>query len=347
MSVTSLHIWAREDCGPRLDELRLLYGDWFADRLSESSVVYRLPGTILQRLTGLLALTPEDQRAEALLDRICTKCHSVAVTGTSAVPYRWLRPRLAQPRTEWFGSMRALGWTSAHVWQAWELIDKADGMADRVKGAAGRLICCPNFLAARDQLQSRWQALPDELRPELPLYRSPQSAQQPPELQRVSAPPRLKRFTKELDAFCDEWNLQGLATWELPNPQGPKWPVLSPSSEANRQPVVSLETPWHFPVQHRDGCGDVVNEIHSQDATSRGIDDLAHWKTYAHLLELDHWERVIRSRYLDRKKPRGFVTGLEGVLGDLLDLDLDRVRKLRKLLRTLRGGKLRSLAGWR
>ena len=56
-----------------------------------------------------------------------------------------------------------------------------------------------------------------------------------------------------------------------------------------------------------------------------GITDIKrHQETYARLLEIDHWERVLRTRYAEAARPRNYVTFLAATIGQVIDLDHER-----------------------
>lgn len=78
-----------------------------------------------------------------------------------------------------------------------------------------------------------------------------------------------------------------------------------------------------------------------------GIDDIDRWETYGRLLQIDHWDRVLTTRYSDRRRPRNHITRVNYILADHLDLDGERIAKLRKLQRALKLGRRQSLRGWR
>ena len=99
----------------------------------------------------------------------------------------------------------------------------------RLKGAAGRLISMPAFLA-KERIRKLWNELPPQLRPTFPLARSSKLASSNG-FDLSPAPTELTDFVAEFDRFCDEWHLLGMTTWDLPDVRGPHLvPSFSPRS---------------------------------------------------------------------------------------------------------------------
>src|SRR5262249_44075775 len=111
--------------------------------------------------------------------------------------------------------------------------------------------------------------------------------------------------------------------------------------------VLSVETPWHFPVLAEDGLGRLLGDEHRRQAAERGVEDEQSWETYESLFQIHHWENVLRERYPGEQRVRAFSGGLDSALSKILDLSPDRVKSLRKRLRALQSGKLKSLLGRR
>ena len=121
-------------------------------------------------------------------------------------------------------------------------------------------------------------------------------------------PSRLTDFWRGFNAFCDTWRLLGLVTWDLPKTDGPKWSEDYPGKPVGLDGAESLDTPWHFPVEGQDGLGRMLTERHQQRAADHGFVDQSRWATYAHFLTIDFWERVLRSRYAERERPKAEVS---------------------------------------
>jgi hypothetical protein len=78
------------------------------------------------------------------------------------------------------------------------------------------------------------------------------------------------------------------------------------------------------------------------DATMAGLD---HWEVYAQMLEVDLFEKTIRSRYSQFNRPVGLVTVMESSIAETLGLSVHHVQKLRKGIAACRAGN-RSKVKW-
>jgi hypothetical protein len=218
-----------------------------------------------------------------------------------------------------------------------------DNVSERLESVAGRRICNPKFLAECDHLHKAWTLLPDGERPTLPLPRTPICQEIPNSLEAKPASKGLADFLTAFDQFCDRWSLLGMSTWDLPNPGGLTWPQLTLGPQSTHSETVTLRSPVDFPVLESDGLGAIARDQHAASAQKTGIEDLKRWETYSRLLEIDHWERVLKTRYAVGARPRKYVTFLEVTIGRIVNLDVERVHKLRKWMRALNSGRRTNL----
>ena len=146
----------------------------------------------------------------------------------------------------------------------------------------------------------------------------------------------VNHFQALLDAFCERYSLQSMATWELPEPVGPllaggPWPahILQP-----RQVVIAL--PSHFPLMDKDELLEMIRDQQQMHVRKAGLDPTCIGpraaETYAHLFAIDHYERVVIGRYGRRPRPKGFISQLNEGLMAHLDIGFDHFRSLRKAL---------------
>lgn len=326
------------------------HADWLSVRSGENRIVYAFPPEVTElRLRLLYGLSDHELQAEQDFAVLCKAWPAVGVDDGGPIAYRWLRPEVPPPNDN---LMRELGWTSEQIEQALELCGKADSVDARMASALGRLTCSPRFIEERNLLRTKWDALPEASKPCFPLHRSPRlpSAECVGEsfdgapLSASDLQAELVEFTAALDRFCDDWRITSFATWDLPDIDGPKWPdPLFQSTEAGRQ---VYDTPWHFPLQAADGLGSPIQAEHAGIGAEKGVDDHGSWQTYRQMFLIDFWEGVIRSRYPNQQQ-HGFVTKLLGFVADIVQLDTERVIKLRKTISAFRRGNRRSLAGSR
>lgn len=334
---------------PKWERFLSSHGKWFEQRLAENEPVFALPRHMLDhRASSLFQILDADLVAEQCFAELCKTFLSVGICSDQPLPYRWLRPRIGIVSDDFLTEMKPLGWTDEHIDQYKTGSDKADDLAERLKGSVGRLVCSPLFCKRRDELRKKWQKLPLDKRPRLPLSRSPKLSSSGNRMFSREVPPRnLIKFVREFDRFCDEWRLNGMTAWELPDVDGPKWPAECLSSQRQLSGQFVWDTPWHFCVLAKDGLGEAQRLEHALVAKERGVNDHGKWQTYSHLFEIGFWENVTRIRYKRQQRARAFVTAQEQFIADIVNLDPERVQKLRKMRVALLSGKITSLAGKR
>ena len=124
------------------------------------------------------------------------------------------------------------------------------------------------------------------------------------------APEPVPALASDFTAFCDRWGLIGIATWDLPLPQGPLLPSPLPAG-APALPVhgVHLILPVHYPLKGDDDLLELILGQQRALAEELGLDSavagLPHHRIYASILEVVHLERTITHRYAGARRPRG------------------------------------------
>lgn len=347
----------RKVCQPHWDGFVAHHAAWFDARLAESDEVFFIPNANATiAFSSAFGMFAGDIAAEEAFTWFCREFRSIGVqvvnSRSSPRELRLLRYEGvavdAVTDDTWLERGRILGWSEEQIANARIALGRADDMRLRLVSAAGKLVNTPAFLAERDALRARWTSLPPAVQPSLPLSPILLFKDQPRESTRVTLPQDAVRFMVDFDAFCDKWQLNGLESWDLPAPCAPQWPKLQSAPDAApASGDTVLFTPWHFPALKSDELGRAVMERHLADRHRHGIDDSRSWQVYAQLFRLDVWERVLRVRYSDRARPRGFVREMEGLLAELLQVSLDRIERLRKLHAALVAGKRHSLKGVR
>src|SRR5262249_12395394 len=106
---------------------------------------------------------------------------------------------------------------------------------------------------------------------------------------------------------------------------------------------LTVTTPWHFEVLAEDGLGRLVEAEHRRQAALHGIEDGDSWPTYETMFRIHFHESVLLNRYSQRQCAKGFMLKMESVMSDILELNRDRVKKLRTRLHALQSGRLRAL----
>ncbi len=237
--------------------------------------------------------------------------------------------------------MQAAGWSRQQQLQSRQLAREAEDAALRLKGYVGWLLTEPAFLDQTRLLAERWRALPEEHRPLFPLNRA---VQLPSDLLWTGRIPEAITFEEDVRTFLDHLGLTQLATWELPEPQGPLLPTrLSPDVPAQPRHGLHLVLPLHYPLQGDDDLMRQVLDLQRRFAREQGLDDslagLPHFKAYAGMFDVLHLERTIRSRVGADPPPRGFVGRMEEAIAVTLGISLEKVRKSRKAITACRKGR--------
>ena len=286
------------------------------------------------------------ERAEQDLFELCRRKCVVGYEGGRPVeyPYLSLSPPIPLPARD---KHPDLGWSRAHWGTAEHVLGKARQINERLAAYAGWLSIEPPFLEAVQGLQARWKKLPDHLRPEFPLRRVPVVTVAPEGSS--PAPDEVRSFASDLTSLFGRWGLIGMATWDLPLPQGPLLPSLLPEgSAALPAEGIHLILPVHYPLTGDDGLLTVILEQQQSLAERLGLDasvaGLPHYKIYARLLKVLHHERTITGRYARAVRPRGSVKVMVGALADGLNLSDDQVERLRKAISACRRGQRAEFA---
>jgi hypothetical protein len=318
---------------------------WMDSRLQETPVIVALPKFDANRWYSLFTWNKEDIANEHRLSEICDACGMLGWNGKEFVLGAHLL-HIPSPKINDSEKYKKLGWTPEHIRQLKKSSPYIDSIHDRVRAAAGWLICHSEFVEARNKLQQEWSRLRKDQRPALPLLRSNQLQQKHPETRKARESKKLQ-FHRCFDQFCDEWRINAMITWELPNPDGPKWPNNFFCREAIKEGSTLMDTPFHFAIQSQDETGKDVKRLHDDLAEKREFPDQSKWKTYAQLLRLSFWEVVLDQRYRSNSRVNRYVTIKVSLLAEILGLDQERVLKLRRTLSEFRRGKRTSLRGVR
>ena len=323
----------------RDQELRRLldaYPDWFEQRSLEADVVCALPEFEKNDWASTLPLTKEECEIETQFSEISDQQEFFAVDKNrqrveSGLIYRWKSRFITKELLD----IMPENWSPPKVDRNYEAVQKSDenSIWKRRTATAGLMICKPAFLEERDELKAMWQKLSPTEQPAFPLIRSPII---PVEyFQNIGTrfsdsadySRELEQFTRKFDQFCDHWCLMRMINWDLPDPKGPS----------------DNKLPWLFPAHRSDGIVDSLITKSTGLAEQHGFDDLGSWDSYCSIMKIDHWERTINARYVDRPKPRGGTTKLLHVLSNLLGVGFDRVKRLRRWKKQLVNGEIASL----
>lgn len=310
--------------------------------LQSKGPLYRIPAAITKVLAKTRngsrpIMNDDDAKAEDAFDRLCHEHGIEGVWDHQPIDYRFLNDGPLPLPINLRELAKDLGWEDKHLSHARRAFSKTESIHWKLKGYVGWLLTEPSFREAIMLLRGHWSLLPASIRPTFPLGR-------------VTAhgsvfSPKLHEFHAALMKFFDDWQLVGMATWELPIPQGPLFanPQL-PTAVRNSVAGVSVFVPLHYPLTSGDELLQMIVEQQNQMAHQKPIgpsrDSRSHYKSYARMVDVAHWERVVTERYGQPRKPPRFVSSLESALQDHLRLSADQVQRLRKnIAACLRGGR--------
>jgi len=315
------------------NDFRMRRAGWFA-QVGSLEPIYFLPEKAIARLvlttpTSRAIIDTTSAEAERELLAICQRANSVGFWQNKEVLYPHLSPRPS--RVDLKALLRLFPESDRQAGLA--LADMSDDMTPRVTGYVGWLRTELTFLQEVRGLAQRWQQLPSKERPSFPLGRPMPWPQKPQGA--VLATQGTIRFAQDLAAFLDRWSLMHLATWDLPNPQGPLLPnPLPEGSPALPGHGVHTVVPVHYPVLGLDDLPREIGRQQKQLAREAGLDPsvagLPHFAVYAQILNVIHLEQIIVQRYGQGTRPKAFMTRMEEAIADVLDCGLANVKKLRK-----------------
>jgi hypothetical protein len=223
--------------------------------------------------------------------------------------------------------------------EARQLVRATTEQQHRLKGYVGWLLTEPAFIQETAELDASSQAFSAEELPLFPLGRYEMKAEPSPHL----------AINGKVADFLDRWGLTQLATWDLPEPQGPLLPnPLPPGAPALPKHGIHVVLPLHYPIHGDDDLLRQIAAFQRMGARTLGLDEslagLPHHEVYATMFDVVHLERSIRARLPDGKVPHGFVLHMTMAMAAEFQLRLDTVQKYRKAISACRSGRRSSVA---
>jgi hypothetical protein len=326
------------------EDFRRTHEGWLARY--EADPLYYLPEAAIARLEcPRLGHPPLLDAAAAAAERgllaLCCRYHAVGFGAAGPIVYPYLDPSPPRSVRERFPDMPS--WTEAD----WADVEPAESKAvvanRRLKGYAGWLVTEPPFLAAVAALKARWHRLPAGQRPAFPLRRTAPTLGDADKAGPQTVPEEVAGFAADRDAFLDRWGLIGMASWDLPEPQGPLFPsLLGVGAPALPGHALHLVLPLHYPLAHDDDLLRQILGLQRGLAADRGLDrtaaGLPHHGAYTTILEVEHWERVVTGRYGRGTRRRGFIGLVVEAVAEAIGREVDLVEKWRKAISACRRG---------
>ena len=192
-------------------------------------------------------MSDEEADAETAFSELCQNSKAIGLwNGDFVCPSCLVRP---DPLPD-DAVLHRLKWSPRHIPVALSLVGRTDSIALRLKGYVGWLLTEPVFLGSRDELASRWQALPTDQRP-YPIARSIRLPSPPPGARQAQN--TVAEFQQDLNEFLDLWGLTKMLTWDLPEPQGPLLPApVTADTSAMPKHGLHFVLPIHYPLTGTD-----------------------------------------------------------------------------------------------
>ncbi len=323
-----------------LAEFRRCYPAWAA-RFTGDEPVYSIPLPAIEclarpvRTDGPPLFDAPTAEAERAFTRWCEANHLVGVQIDGPISF----PFLSVGRSELGAGIAAFNWSVAQVDTIRGLLTAGDETRRRLRGVIGWLLTEPMFLAQVGEVRCLYEAVPATARPRFPLGRlllAPNADGGEP----------FRAFTEGLVRLLDRWGLMNLASWDLPNPQGPFLPNLLPEgSPARPAHGVWVYVPVHYPLQGDDVLQRQIVGFQRSEVAALGIDPSfagnSHHETYERMFRVVHLERTIRSRF--DHPPRGLVERIEAAAEAAIHLSAERVQRLRKMIARCQAGRRASV----
>jgi hypothetical protein len=308
--------------------------------LGDADPVYALPQLVIDALArrsrlGCPLFDARAARAESTFTTFCEQTGSVGWWSGLPVQFTVLDAVRARIPAE---VLARLGWaryeTIIHA-----LLGRCDRIRERLRGIVGWLLTEPTFLQELAEVRCLFEKLPLGERPWFPLGRLLVAHEDTPEVP-------LCAFGDALGQLLDRWELVGLASWDLPIPQGPLMPNMLPT-DALAQPRggVQLHVPTGFPLEGDDNLHAQIVQAQHREAMRAELDEsragTPRSVVYGRMFQLIHLERAVRSRF--DTAPAGLVGRIETAATDVLGLSLERVQRLRKIVSACRRGRRASV----
>jgi hypothetical protein len=317
---------------------------WFGSA-ALNGIVYSLPQAVIKSLASPDAhrfpvISSKLKEVESEFRQLCDACQACGFRGTSPVYHPCLNPltnegalrnalrRISQP------ILFACDQEQAKA-EAREIEESSISIThwERQSAYVGWLMCNDQFLETLRCVQQSYNELDVAERPAFPLLRD----YFPREFQiegRAVRSAKRDRFHPQLNALMDGWNLQALMSWELPLPFDPR---IADGGSATSTPMpphaVVVMLPLHYPLTQADELAVEILRRQASLAAERKMGNfiplLTKHEMWGKIFLVQHWERIIRSRYLSPLK-KGAISSLETALGAGLQCGRDYVVTLRR-----------------
>ncbi len=303
---------------------RLHFGGDFG---TTDSPLYAIPHALLEAIERRMAgwISPSEMEFEKGLTDLCGQHHGVGIVPGKVISCMLLPSE--EPSALSREIFEKMGWDGAWTFQqARRLLatgrQRGVIVQDQLIAYAGWLMTEPAFVEDVEALKAR----------------------NPASFDPTAADEELIKASEDFTRFRDRWQLAGMASWDLPLPQGPNLTgVPFPESVTAREQMSEIQLPATMRLPARFPLREMLGEMQRDSP----LEHLAGWQQILDRQEHQRFERmlplhfyrhiVLPSRYGDRIKRH--VEGLDEAFGDYFGkVSGDSIKKLRlECKRRLRG----------
>jgi hypothetical protein len=332
-------------------------GDW-CSRVASGNPLYCLPLPIIDGLGPpgpqdhvgrRVFLSAQDANAEAAFTAVC-QSHSTGCVGVwldRPIDFPLLNSAVEQPPVtiptdliaEWATLTNRPAGLLDH--QVQDALGRLQHTQRQLLGYCGWLRSNSDFEHELAGVRELWQ--PSDCRGSTNILLAP------PQIEasnRRSGTRRLRgrraRFHEALDGLCGKWFLAGLATWDLPLPQGPLESLPAALVARLRGPDAIVDHfPLFFDIPSDIDLREQVRDRQAIDGQLQGISGFPVTNTSPRAGRLSEFTNLVRLWLIEHAvqqrcgSPRGIVTRVVELVADVFGVSTDRVRQLHRRCRSL------------
>ncbi|MBX3401101.1 MAG: hypothetical protein KF873_20400 [Gemmataceae bacterium] len=318
-------------------KFKIDHAEWIK-QWPEAQVKYALPESATSHILSKKFFTNKILDAEVAFTCFCKRHNIIGVTGDHFIVNHLLTYKRFDLTEDDIKNLN-LKWSQSEILDSKRADNEAEEGINRLCGVAGRLLTEPQFCLERDALKTEAERIFGKN-----IYLGVQfDGNYGSNLLAKKSKSRSK-YEKKIKSFLGRWGLTGMATWDLPVPQGPLIPnFLAHNPASNPTSGIHIFLPIHYPFQTDDQMLRKIRRCQQQAAERlglpRGFAGVAHYAQYAQMFRLIHFDRSLDSRF-ETKRPPGYVSWSEEVAMDVLELtSTASVRRLRSWIKLCWQGK--------
>jgi len=342
---------------PLWESFRTGHTDWWS-QFAPDSPTYSLPLPIIESLgppgpqdhvRRRVFLSTQEANAETAFTTLC-RSYSAGCVGVwldHPIDFPLLNSAVEQPPVtiptdliaEWATLTNRPAGLLDH--QVQDALGRLQQTQQQLLGYCGWLFANQNFRHELAELRELWR--PSDCQSSAGLLLAPPSCEASG---RRSGTRRLRgrraRFHEALDGLCGKWFLAGLATWDLPLPQGPLESLPAALVARLRGPDAIVDHfPLFFDIPSDIDLREQVRDRQAIDGQLQGISGFPVTNTSPRAGRLSEFTNLVRLWLIEHAvqqrcgSPRGIVTRVVELVADVFGVSTDRVRQLHRRCRSL------------